>query len=155
MPLILLLILVLMVQGCTPATPSNVEQLQRIAGQYVDQRRPGAPKMDRTDYSAGGFEQEIQDQRLTLEQLLAIDPEGLSLEQDIDRRLLIGIVRSDINTALAQRLWENDAALYIPGSRLGQLFEPEYAGTEEQHVDDRAVEQRVLSVRGDREERPQ
>jgi len=52
--------------------------------------------------------------------LLAIDPEGLSLEQDIDRRLLIGIVRSDINTGLKQRRWENDAALYIPGSALGR-----------------------------------
>jgi len=132
MPLILLLILVLMAQGCTPATPSNVEQLQQIAGQYVDQRRPGASKTDRTDYSAAGFEQEIQDQLLTLEHLLAIDPEGLSPEQDIDRRLLIGIARSDINTAQAQRRWENDAALYVPGSRLGQLFEPEFAGTEEQ-----------------------
>lgn len=131
------LVMMAMVHGCTPAPspPSNVEQLERLAGQYVDERRPGASMADRVDYSAAAFVREIQNQQQTLEQLLAIDPEGLGLEQDIDRRLLLGIARSDINTAQAQRRWENDAALYIPGSRLGQLFEPEFAGSEEQRLE--------------------
>jgi uncharacterized protein (DUF885 family) len=114
------------------ATPSNAEELARLSGQYVDQHRPGASRNDRTDYSADAFIREIKDQEKYLEELLAIEPEGLSLEQDIDRRVLIGITRSDINTALVQREWENDAALYVPSARLGALFEAEYAGTQEQ-----------------------
>lgn len=114
---------------------SNIEQLQRLSAQYVDARRPGAPKADRTDYSAAAFVREIQDQQQTLEQLLAIDPDGLSLEQDIDRRLLIGIARSDVNTARTQRRWENDPALYIPSAKLGALFAPEFPGGPEQRLE--------------------
>ncbi len=115
--------------------PANVEQLQRLSAQYVDARRPGASQADRTDYSAAAFNREIEEQRQTLEQLLAIDPEGLSLEQDIDRRLLIGIARSDINTAQKQRRWENDAALYIPSEELGALFETEFPGSQAQRLE--------------------
>jgi len=114
------------------AAPSNVEQLARLNSQYVDERRPGASKSDRSDYSAAAFMGEIREQEKFLEELLAIDPDGLSLEQDIDRRLLIGITRSDINTEMKQRTWENDAAIYVPSQRLGQLFEPAFAGTDEQ-----------------------
>jgi len=45
---------------------TNVEQLDRLTAQYVDERRPGAPKADRTDYSAAAFDREIEDQRQTL-----------------------------------------------------------------------------------------
>jgi len=54
--------------------------------------------------------------------LLTIETEGLSLEQDIDRRLLIGIARSDINTTRVQRRWANDATLYLPSAGLAKLF---------------------------------
>ena len=114
------------------AAPANVEELARLSGQYVDAHRPGASGSERSDYSAAAFMREIKEQEKFLQQLLAIDADGLSLQQDIDRRLLIGITRSDINTALRQRTWENDAALYLPSERLGQLFEAEFAGTEEQ-----------------------
>jgi len=129
-----LVVLVLAACDQQPAAPSNIEQLERLAGQYVDERRPGAHRADRTDYSAAAFIREIEEQEQQLDQLLAIDPLGLSLEQDIDRRLLIGIVRSDINTARTQRRWENDPALYIPGEPLGQLFEPEFPGSEEERL---------------------
>jgi uncharacterized protein (DUF885 family) len=130
----LLLLVVLTACGPGSSGPANVEQLNRLAAQYVDQWRPGAPRVDRTEYSALAFEQEIASQKQTLQELLAIDPHGLSLEQDLDRRLLIGIVSSDINTAQRQRRWENDAALYVPGEALGQLLEPEFAGTHEERV---------------------
>jgi len=129
-----LVVLVLAACDQQPAAPSNIEQLERLAGQYVDERRPGAHRADRTDYSAAAFIREIEEQEQQLDQLLAIDPLGLSLEQDIDRRLLIGIVRSDINTARTQRRWENDPALYIPGEPLGRLFEPEFPGSEEERL---------------------
>jgi uncharacterized protein (DUF885 family) len=132
--LFLLLLFISFQVTATPAlaTPSNAEELARLSGQYVDEHRPGASRSDRTDYSADAFIREIKDQEKYLEELLAIEPGGLSLEQDIDRRVLIGITRSDINTALVQREWENDAALYVPSARLGALFEAEYAGTQEQ-----------------------
>jgi len=114
------------------AAPPNVDELARLSSQYVDERRPGASKSDRSDFSAAAFIGEIKEQEKYLEQLLAIDPAGLSLVQDIDRRLLIGITRSDINTEMKQRTWENDAAIYVPSQRLGQLFEPAFAGTEAQ-----------------------
>jgi uncharacterized protein (DUF885 family) len=132
-PMVAATMVVVSVQAQT--APSNVEQLQRLSAQYVDARRPGASQADRTDYSAAAFNREIEEQRRTLEQLLAIDPEGLSLEQDIDRRLLIGIARSDINTAQKQRRWENDAALYIPSEELGALFETEFPGSQAQRLE--------------------
>jgi uncharacterized protein (DUF885 family) len=131
----LFLVLVLAPFDLAQAALPNVVQLDRLSGQYVDDRRPGAPKTNRTDYSAASFLREIEEQRQTLEQLLAIDPQGLTLEQDIDRRLLIGIGRSDINTAQKLRRWENDPALYLPSARLGQLFEPEFSGTEKQRLE--------------------
>lgn len=114
------------------AAPSNVDELARLSAQYVDERRPGASKSDRSDYSAAAFIGELKEQEAFLEKLLKINPDGLSLEQDIDRRLLIGITRADIDTAMKQRNWENDAALYLPSARLGALFEAGFAGTEEQ-----------------------
>jgi len=131
--LLLLLFISFQVAG-TPAlaAPSNAEELARLSAQYVDEHRPGASRSDRTDYSADAFIREIRDLEKYLEELLAIEPDGLSLEQDIDRRVLIGISRSDINTALVQREWENDAALYVPSARLGALFEAEFAGTQAQ-----------------------
>lgn len=128
---------VFLVTACDPGpvAPSNAEELAGLAARYVDERRPGAPKTDRTDYSEAAFEEEIEEQQQMLDQLLAIDPEGLSLEQGIDLRLLIGIFRSDINTARTLRRWENDASLYVPGVKLGKLLEPEFAGTGTERVE--------------------
>jgi uncharacterized protein (DUF885 family) len=117
------------------AAPANVDELQRLSTDFVNEYRAGPSGNERTDYSAASFLLEIESQKESLRQLLAIDPKGLSLEQDIDRRLLIGIARSDINTALKQRRWENDAAMYLPSSRLGQLFEPQFAGTGAQRLE--------------------
>lgn len=122
------------------AAPANVDELARLSGQYVDERRPGASKSDRSDYSAAAFIADIKEQEKYLEELLAIDPDGLSLEQDIDRRLLIGITRSDINTETKQRTWENDAAIYVPSAHLGRLFEPAFAGTQAQR------QERIVSL---------
>ena len=114
--------------------PSSADRLKVISRQYVDERRPGASRADRVDFSAASFEAEIAQQRRLLQQLMNIDPSGLSLEQDIDRRLLIGITSSDINTAETLRRWENDASLYLPSAQLGQLLEPEFDGTPDQRM---------------------
>ena len=116
------------------AAPANVDQLQRLSAGFVDKYRKGSSEKEREDWSASSFLQEIESQQESLRQLQAIDPEGLGLEQDIDRRLLTGIARSDINTAQQQRRWENDAAMYLPSSQLGQLFEPAFAGSGAQRL---------------------
>ena len=116
------------------AAPANVDQLQRLSAGFVDKYRKGSSDKEREDWSASSFLQEIESQQESLRQLQAIDPEGLGLEQDIDRRLLTGIARSDINTAQQERRWENDAAMYLPSSQLGQLFEPAFAGSGAQRL---------------------
>ena len=125
---------ILFMAACDHET-ANVERLNRLTAQFVDERRPGQQRVDRADYSADAFAREIEKQQQILQQLQAIDPEGLSLEQDIDLRLLIGIFRSDIHTAQKQRRWENDASLYVPGAQIGKLLEPEFAGTRAERLE--------------------
>jgi len=130
---VFLLLIILTLPGILAASPIT-EQLERLANRYVDAQRPSTHTGGRRDYSAEEFSREIKEKQRDLEQLLTIDAEGLSLEQDIDRQLLIGIMRSDINTARVLRRWENDATLYLPSSGLGKFFEVKYAGTEEQRM---------------------
>jgi uncharacterized protein (DUF885 family) len=144
---VILFSLILVACSREPAGLSDMEQLQELTSRFVDEHRPGASRAGRTDYSSASFIAEIEEQKQELEKLLEIDPQGFSLEQDIDLRLLIGIVRSDINTAQKQRRWENDAALYVPSERLGQLLEPEFAGTETQRLDQLAALLSVLPER--------
>jgi uncharacterized protein (DUF885 family) len=125
---------ILLMAACNHET-ANVERLNLLSAQFVDERRAGERRGDRADYSADAFAREIEKQQQILEQLQAIDPEGLSLEQDIDLRLLTGIFRSDIHTAQKQRRWENDASLYVPGAQIGKLLEPEFAGTEAERLE--------------------
>ena len=113
-------IFLLLLPGAAAAS-SAAEALQRISDLYVDMQRPG--NGGRSDLSATGFGAEILEKEAMLQSLLSIEPAGLDSGQDIDRRLLIGILRSDINTARTLRRWENDPALYLPSSRLGQLLE--------------------------------
>ncbi len=130
--LVLLLIPLLAAAESSPRSDAGL--LQAISKQYVDEHRPGASREERADFSAKSFLAEIAQQRQLLEQLKGINASGLSLEQDIDRRLLIGITQSDINTAQTQRRWENDASLYLPSSQLGLLLEPEFTGTPDQRM---------------------
>ena len=129
--------LLLLLQTGVALAASNVQQLEQLTSQYVENFRPGAAQAVRTDYSAAAFLMEIADKVRELEKLQSIDPDGLSLEQDIDRRLLIGIARSDINTDRVLKRWENDAALYLPSSELGALFAAQQDGADEQLRDRR------------------
>jgi len=128
------LLLVPLVAAAENTGQTGSELLQTISSQYVEKLRPGRSGQGRTDFSSASFQAEITQQRHLLSQLMSIDASGLTPEQDIDRRLLIGITRSDIHTAEKRRLWENDASLYIPGEQLGLLLEPDYAGTAEQRL---------------------
>ena len=104
------------------AAPPGQDTLRHIADRYVETHSGGEGKSSRSDFSAAGFEAEISEKERQLGRLRTIDPVELEFEEDIDRRLLIGILRSDIHTARVQRRWENDPELYLPGARLGMLL---------------------------------
>ena len=100
-------------QEPTPAvTPSAASTaLEPLIQQYADLERK-----DEDDESGGlrdvsleGFKKEIDTRRQLLEKVQQVDAGGLSREEDIDRRLMIGLLESTIHTAEARRLWENDA----------------------------------------------
>jgi uncharacterized protein (DUF885 family) len=104
------------------ARADDAASLQRLSDQFVARQQAGAAADARTDGSAASFRAGIEAQKVELRQLEAIGSAGLSREQDIDRRLLIGILRADIRTAETLRAWENDPALYLPGEQLGELL---------------------------------
>lgn len=128
------ILLIVLLAGCNEAPPGDVGRLKAISDAYVDERRPGAPRDKRTDYSAGSFLAELAQQKELLTQLQSIDASNLSLEQDIDRRLLIGLTQSDINTAETQRMWENYPSLYLPSRELGLVLDPDFAGSIEDRM---------------------
>lgn len=110
------------------AGSDDATRLQDVVDDYVDLRRPGAPRAARKDFSAAAFMAELEEQRALLATIESISPEALTPEQDIDRRLLLGIARADVATTEARRLWENDPTLYVPATRLGALLQDEGAG---------------------------
>lgn len=115
-----------------PFSSANANQngmaLQEISDRYVEWQRPAGGESGIRDLSAAGFTDKIAEKQRMLDALLAIETNGLSLEQDIDRRLLIGILRADIHTARTLRRWENDPALYLPGPGLDRLLESAVMG---------------------------
>jgi len=104
-------------------TASNRDVLRRVSGDYVQSHRGGEGRASRNDWSAATFLDEIRAKKKQLSLLESINPGGFTLEEDIDRRLLIGLLRSDIRMANTLRHWENDPRIYLPGARLGDLLE--------------------------------
>jgi uncharacterized protein (DUF885 family) len=86
------------------------------------------------DVSLQGFKKEIDTRRELLEKIRQVDASGLSREEDIDRRLMIGLLESTIHTAEARRLWENDASLYVPAGEIGRALEPTAPGTPQERA---------------------
>ena len=88
------------------------------------------------DVSADAFKQEIDTRRQLLEKVLQVSADGLSREEDIDRRLMIGLLESSIHTSEARRIWENDPALYVPAGEIGRALEPTAPGTPQERAAD-------------------
>lgn len=118
--------------------PSAVSaDLEALIQQYAGMERPDEDESGGLrDMSAAAFEKEIEARRNLLEKVREVRAEGLSREEDIDRRLMIALLESSIHTAEARRIWENDAALYVPAGEIGRALEPTAPGTPQQ----RAVE---------------
>jgi uncharacterized protein (DUF885 family) len=122
------------------AMPSSAATaLEPLIHQYADlERRAANDEVDGPltlrDVSLQGFKNEIDTRRQLLEKVRLIDVAGLAREDDIDRRLMIGLLESTIHTAEARRLWENDASLYVPAGEIGRALEPTAPGTPQERA---------------------
>lgn len=86
------------------------------------------------DVSLEAFQQQIETRRQLLEKVRQVDAGGLSREEDIDRRLMIGLLESTIHTTEVRRVWENDASLYVPAGEIGRALEPTAPGTPQERA---------------------
>jgi uncharacterized protein (DUF885 family) len=119
-----------------PGPSASSVALEPLIQQYVDLERK-----DEDDESGGlrdvsldGFKKEIDTRRQLLEKIQQVEATGLSREEDIDRRLMIGLLESTIHTAEARRMWENDASLYVPAGEIGRALEPTAPGTPQERA---------------------
>lgn len=102
------------------AGQSNAERLEAIIARYVSGGRGGGRP---AGSGRGGADRD----RELLAALDAVRPEGLSLEQDIDRRLLTGLLRSDLRSA-ERRQADDDAAAFVPSGQVARLVGPDATG---------------------------
>jgi uncharacterized protein (DUF885 family) len=119
-----------------PGPSAASTALEPLIQQYADLER-----RDEDDESGGlrdvsleGFKKEIDTRRQLLEKIQQVEATGLSREEDIDRRLMIGLLESTIHTAEARRMWENDASLYVPAGEIGRALEPTAPGTPQERA---------------------
>jgi uncharacterized protein (DUF885 family) len=119
-----------------PGPSASSVALEPLIQQYADLERK-----DEDDESGGlrdvsldGFKKEIDTRRQLLEKIQQVEATGLSREEDIDRRLMIGLLESTIHTAQARRMWENDASLYVPAGEIGRALEPTAPGTPQERA---------------------
>jgi uncharacterized protein (DUF885 family) len=119
-----------------PAASAASVALEPLIQQYADMERkdPDDEGAGLKDVSLEGFQKEIDTRRQLLEKVRQIDASGLSREEDIDRRLMIGLLESTIHTAEARRVWENDASLYVPAGEIGRALEPSAPGTPQERA---------------------
>lgn len=131
--------------GCSrkepaPAAPAagpsaSAAALAPLIAQYAQIERPEEDEAGGLrDVSAAAFQQEIDVRRQLLDQVRQVSKDGLSLEEDIDRRLMIGLLESSIHISEARRIWENDPALYVPAPEIGRGLEPTAPGTPQERA---------------------
>jgi uncharacterized protein (DUF885 family) len=116
-------------------SPASVA-LEPLIQQYADMERKDEDDENGglKDVSLEGFQKEIDSKRQLLEKVRQIETTGLSREEDIDRRLMIGLLESTVHTAEARRIWENDASLYVPAGEIGRTLEPTAPGTPQERA---------------------
>lgn len=119
------------------AAGNGSAQLDALIQEYVEAQRSGNERSGSRlrDVSEEAFLREIEDDRRLLEAIRAVDAGQLEHEENIDRRLLIGLLESDIYSAGKRRLWENDAGLYVPANQVGRLVEPTAAGSVDERLE--------------------
>lgn len=108
--------------------------LDALIRQYANIEQSDEEPGDLRDVSAAAFLQDIATRRQLLEKVRLVGAQGLSREEDIDRRLIIGLLESSIHSAETQRVWENDAALYVPAGEIGRAVEPLAPGSAQERA---------------------
>jgi uncharacterized protein (DUF885 family) len=125
------IVLMALLSGQSPAeaaAPAN-DKLRSLAERYIEMTREDERNEGLPDVSAAAFGEEIASQSELLDELLAVPADALSSEQDIDRRLLIGLLKASIRSAEARRPWENDPTIYLPSRQIGMALEPASSGS--------------------------
>lgn len=119
-----------------PGPSASSVALEPLIQQYADMERKDEDDENGglKDVSVEGFQKEIDAKRALLDQVRGIDPAGLSREEDIDRRLMVGLLESTVHTSQARRIWENDASLYVPAGEIGRALEPTAPGTPQERA---------------------
>jgi uncharacterized protein (DUF885 family) len=109
----------------TQAVEANASaQLDELIQLYADAQSAGGGRARLKDVSAASYLREIESNHQLLGRVSAVDAAQLALEERIDRRMLIGLLESEIYSTEKRRIWENDAALYVPAAQIGRLLEP-------------------------------
>lgn len=117
--------------GAEQPDAAPAARLEAVIREYVAARRADDERDALRDVSAEAFRGKLGRQQSMLDELRVLPEGGLSLDQDIDRRLLIGLLESDVRSARHRAAWENDPALYLPSARIGLALEPAAAGAPE------------------------
>ncbi len=113
----------------TADSPAMIEenasdQLDKVIERYAETKTAGRDRSKLKDVTTDFHLQEIESNRQLLQQVSLINTASLTLEERIDHRLLTGLLESEIFSAEKKRIWENDAALYLPAGQIGRLLEP-------------------------------
>lgn len=115
-------------------TESDGDRLESLIASYVESmRQEGSAD---PIFTESVFEAQSESKSAMLQSLLQIAPGALTREQQIDRAFLVGVLKSDLRTAQAQKRWANDPAMYLPARQLGKLLDPESPDS----LNDRATE---------------
>jgi uncharacterized protein (DUF885 family) len=119
-----------------PGPSASSVALEPLIQQYADLERRDEDDENGglRDVSVEGFQKEIATRRQLLEKIQQVEATGLSREEDIDRRLMIGLLESTIHTSEARRMWENDASIYVPAGEIGRSLEPTAPGTPQERA---------------------
>ncbi|MDZ4730299.1 MAG: DUF885 domain-containing protein [Xanthomonadales bacterium] len=99
-------------------------QLDEVILQFANAQLDEDQNTEVQELSSAAFLAEIDRNSALLERVRGIDSDSLSFDEQIDQRLLIGLLESDTYTAQTRRMWEKDASIYIPAGQVGRLLEP-------------------------------
>jgi uncharacterized protein (DUF885 family) len=138
LPLLGPLLLAAVLSACAGPVPQRPDGsaalLEELIAEYVSEQG----QTDGRDpiFTAAYFANDIERQRDLLNRLQLIGTGGLSMEQDTDRRFLVGLLETDIRSAETSRRWENDPAMYVPSRRIGALMDPDAPEPVEQRVNE-------------------
>lgn len=128
--------------GQAPVTAGAT--LEGLIEQYLSHRWEASP-ISATEAGVAGYEDKLPDlsleaidrrvarERELLEALRALDLTQLSLEQQVDHQLLVGVLETSIREAERRRPWEANPSLYVPFQAIAGLM-----GKQAMSVDARA-----------------